>query len=292
MTGIGASYAAGVVVASEFVRRGRRTFPVRSVDLIDGGDMADCILAFSHRGTSAEVAQSLAAHPNLPRLAVTKDAASPIARGADAHVLLQNGEDATPSSTAYTGALAVAGLICERLCGPTATVWDAIPGLAREILDRAAEKMPRLRKTFENRRAIDCVGAYASFGTADEASLLLREAARIPASGYDTRHYLHGPMESMDRNTGVVIFGDGRELEIARQFDSVGCPVFLLTANDDIGDGDYLTVMRIPAQESRIARGILDILPAQLLAAELSDAASLTDTKFRYPQADTKIVSS
>jgi glucosamine--fructose-6-phosphate aminotransferase (isomerizing) len=30
-------------------------------------------------------------------------------------------------------------------------------------------------------------------------------------------------------------------------------------------------------------------LAAQLLAAELSDAAGLTDVKFRYPQADTKV---
>jgi glucosamine--fructose-6-phosphate aminotransferase (isomerizing) len=47
--------------------------------------------------------------------------------------------------------------------------------------------------------------------------------------------------------------------------------------------------MRVPAESNRIARGILDILPAQLLAAELSDAAGLTDAKFRYPQTDTKL---
>jgi glucosamine--fructose-6-phosphate aminotransferase (isomerizing) len=37
------------------------------------------------------------------------------------------------------------------------------------------------------------------------------------------------------------------------------------------------------------SQAILDILPAQLLAAELSDAASLTDTKFRYRMSETKV---
>jgi len=96
-------------------------------------------------------------------------------------------------------------------------------------------------------------------------------------------------MESMDSKTGVVVFGDGRELQMARQLEELGCPVLLVTANPEIRDGSLLTVMRVPAQENLIARAILDILTAQLLAAQLSDAAGLTDTKFRYPQTDTSI---
>jgi glutamine---fructose-6-phosphate transaminase (isomerizing) len=157
------------------------------------------------------------------------------------------------------------------------------------VLERSGRKMPRLGELFRNRRAIDCVGAGASLGTADGASLLIREAARVPAAPSDTRHYLHGPMESMDGTTGVVVFGDGREVEMARQLQDIGCPVLLVTANEGIEEGTLLTVMQIPHQESLIARGILDILIAQVLAAELSDAAGLTDTKFRYPQTDTKI---
>jgi glucosamine--fructose-6-phosphate aminotransferase (isomerizing) len=118
---------------------------------------------------------------------------------------------------------------------------------------------------------------------------LIREAARIPAGPSETRHYLHGPMESMDAATGVVLFGSGREIDIARQLQEIGCPVLLVTTRTDIAEGSLLTVITVPEQKNGIAQGILDILPAQLLAAELSDAAGLTDTKFRYPQTDTKI---
>lgn len=157
------------------------------------------------------------------------------------------------------------------------------------LLATAQAKMPRLRNLFHDRRAIDHVGACSSLRTADGASLLIRESARIPAGAADTRHYLHGPMEAMDSRTGVVIFGDAREVELARQLDGIGCPSLLITAREDIDDQGVLTVIRVQPQKSRIARGILDILPTQLLAAELSDAAGLTDAKFRYPQTDTKL---
>jgi glucosamine--fructose-6-phosphate aminotransferase (isomerizing) len=65
--------------------------------------------------------------------------------------------------------------------------------------------------------------------------------------------------------------------------------VLLVTTRADIAEGPLLTVVTVQEQKNRIAQGILDILTAQLLAAELSDAAGLTDTKFRYPQSDTKI---
>src|SRR5690606_35601458 len=102
-------------------------------------------------------------------------------------------------------------------------------------------------------------------------------------------HYLHGPMESMDASTGVVILGAGREVELARHLERIGCPALLVTTVEGVEDGELLTVIRVPESDNRIAQGILDILAPQLLAAELSDAAGLTDTKFRYRMSDTKV---
>lgn len=289
VTGIGASFAASVVVAGELVRRGRRAVAVRSVDLIDGKDVADTIIALSHRGRSIEAVDSVKAHPSTPALAITNNPDSSLARVAAQHVRIANELDATPSSTGYTGTLAAAGVLVDRLCGAATADWERLPLLLAEVLASAAKKMPRLADLFRDRRAIDCVGANSSLGAADGASLLLREAARIPAGVTDTRHFLHGPMEAMDARTGVVVFGDGRELRLAEQLEEIGCPVLLVTACEEIDDRGVLTVVRVPAESNRVARGILDILPAQLLAAELSDAAGLTDTKFRYQQTDTKL---
>lgn len=290
VTGIGASYAAAVVVAAELQRRGRRAFPVRSGEMMAGYDIADTVLALSHRGRSVETVEALQKLPNAKTLAVTNNPESPLAKTATFHIQLNNGSDATPSSTGYTATLLAAGLAIDAIHGSGGADWASLPELTKDVQGRAAEKMPRLAELFRDRRAIDCVGAGASIGTADGASLLIREAARLPASGYETRHYLHGPMESMDAATGVVIFGDARELALAENLNDIGCPALLVTSNTDISDSGKLTVVHVPASDDLVLRGIIDIFTAQLLAAELSDAAGLTDVKFRYKQSDTKIV--
>ena len=287
VTGIGASFAAATVVAAEIQARGRRGFAIRSVDMAEGRDLCDALIGLSHRGRSVETVAALEKLPAATRLAITNDPESPLARAADLHVQLMNGADATPSSTGYTATLLAAGMAVERMLG-AGDSFAAIPAQAARVLEAAGEKMARLDLLFADRRAIDCVGAGAAFGTADEASLLVREAARIPTAAYDTRHYLHGPMESMDETTGVVLFGEGREIELARHLERIGCPALLVTAAD-VPEGDLLTVIRVPRSANLIAQGILDILVPQLLAAELSDAAGLTDTKFRYRMSDTKV---
>ena len=289
VTGIGASFAAAVVGAGELQVNGRRGFAIRACDMAQGRDLVDSLVGLSHRGRSVE---TLLAHEKLPsakRLAITNDPASPLARASDFHITLNNGSDATPSSTGYTATLLAMGMAFEKMAGGTGGAFAAVPGLAEKTLAAAAQKMARLGTLFRDRRAIDCVGAGSSLGTADGASLLIREAARVPASAYDTRHYLHGPLESMDATTGVVVFGDGREVELAHQIEKIGCPVLLITTDATVGDGDLLTVLTIEKQDNLIAQGILDILGPQLFAAELSDAAGLTDTKFRYRMTDTKV---
>jgi glucosamine--fructose-6-phosphate aminotransferase (isomerizing) len=288
VTGIGASYAAATVVAAELQAQGRRAFAIRSVNMDEGHDLCDTLVGLSHRGRSVETVAALEKLPQAARLAITNDADSPLAKAANLHLRLANGSDATPSSTGYTATLLAAGMAFEKLFG-AGDSFAAIPALAGEVLVKAGAKMKRLAGLMPARRAIDCVGAGSALGTADGASLLIREAARIPAAAYDTRHYLHGPMESMDGSTAVVLFGAGREVELAHHLERIGCPALLVTTAEGVDDGALLTVIRVPTVGNLIAQGIIDILAAQLLAAELSDAAGLTDTKFRYRMSDTKV---
>lgn len=289
ITGIGASFAAAVVGAGELQAKGRRAFAIRACDMAEGYDLVDTLVGLSHRGRSVETVLAHEKLPSAKRLAITNDPTSPLAQASDFHVTLNNGSDATPSSTGYTATLLAMGMAFQKMLGETDDVFAAIPDLSRHVLSAAALKIRRLGELFRQRRAIDCVGAGSSLGTADGASLLIREASRIPASAYDTRHYLHGPLESMDATTGVVIFGDGREVELAHQVEKIGCPVLLITTQAGISDGELLTVLTVPKQANQIAQGILNIFAAQLFAAELSDAAGLTDTKFRYRMSDTKV---
>jgi glucosamine--fructose-6-phosphate aminotransferase (isomerizing) len=289
ITGIGASFVAAVVGAAELQAKGRRSFAIRSVDMYDGHNLCDALVGLSHRGRSVETVTALERLPAATRLAITNDPDSPLAKAANMHLRLNNGADATPSSTGYTATLLAMGMAFEKLLEERADAFAAIPELAKQVLATAAAPMERLAKIWSARRAVDCIGAGASLGTADGASLLIREASRIPAAAYDTRHYLHGPMESMDAATAVIIFGAGREIELARHLDRVGCPALLVTTAEGVTDGEKLTIVKVPKVDNLIAQAIVDIFTAQLLAAELSDAAGLTDTKFRYTISDTKV---
>jgi len=290
LVGIGASYEAGVVTAAQLCQRGRRAFCWHAVDLPAVQNPAEAIIALSSGGRSVEPVDALRHHSALPSLAITSEGDNPLANLATGSLTFHCGEDATPSSVGYTAMLLAAGLLLDTLEGKkNHEQWQDIAALAEEFLAYCKMKIQKTEEIFKDRRAIDCVGAFASLGTAGEAGLLIREAARIPTGCADTLHYLHGPMEPMDKTTGVVIFGDGREVKLAQDLAEIGCAVLLVSNNNTVDENDNLAVIKVPSCDNSIKRAILDILPAQLLAAQLSDAAGLTDTKFRYPQTDTKI---
>ena len=288
-TGIGASLAAARIGAAELQRLGRRAFAFFPGELAAGRIMADVIIGLSHRGRSVETVEAFNDNPDALRLAITSDPESPLAGTADMHLLLKPGGDSTPSATGYTTTLIAMAIAFEKMAGVSHTDWTVLPDAAAKVLEDAGRAMDRLGAQFAGRGAIDCVASSAAFGTADEAALLIREAARVPASGFETRDYLHGPMESMDAATGVVVFGAGREVKLAQDLDAIGIPTLLVTSSDAAQSGDKLTVIKVPAYDSVAAQAIIDILVPQLLAATLSDAVGLTDTKFRYRQSDTKI---
>ena len=119
--------------------------------------------------------------------------------------------------------------------------------------------------------------------------MLIREAVRIPATGWDTLNYLHGPMESQDWRTGLIAFGNDREAQIAIDIAAFGCPSVLITNRTDIAGNDRLVVVTVPVGGNEIADAIVHIVATQMIVGEMQDAAGLTDITFRYRQTDTKL---
>ena len=159
VTGIGASYAAAVVAAGELQRRGKRAVAVRAVDLMQGGDLADAIVALSSGGRSIEPVTAIKANPKAVSIGVTKEGTNPLAAAAQSHIRYDSGSDATPSSTGYTGSLIAAGLLIARVAGATSIDWAALRQLALERFERSAAKMGRIGEIFHDRRGSDYIGA-------------------------------------------------------------------------------------------------------------------------------------
>ena len=104
------------------------------------------------------------------------------------------------------------------------------------MLGASAAPAGDLAAAFADVTALECVGGGPGLASARETALLGREALRLPATGMDTREYLHGPLEAVAPGFGAVIFGRGRERALAEAMASFGARVALVS--DMRGRGD------------------------------------------------------
>ena len=289
--GIGASYQAALAAAVFLRAAGFGPLPIaRRISTTPSISAAEAFVALSASGQSREIAEVMQLRPKLPRIAICRGSDNPLAKVTDAVIATSSGADNGASSTGYTGMLLAIGLLADRILGgaPSAD-WARLPGAVAETLGATAGLAKQAAALLAGRSSIDLVGAGAGFATAGEAAMLIREAVRVPAAGWDTLNYLHGPMESQDAKTGLIAFGTGREVQIAQ-----GCRGLRLPLGADHQPHRrcprrQLTVIAVPGFGNAIADAILEIAAAQLIVAEMQDAAGLTNITFRYRQTDTKL---
>lgn len=289
--GIGASYQAAMVGAAYLRELGIISFPYCPTDLYGALDSAaGAFVALSASGQSREISDVMRMRPDSPKVAICRGSDNPLAELTDAVVPSGSGSDNGASSTGYTGMLLAIGLLCEKLADRGAFQdWKRIPEIVAEVLASARNAAKTAAEKLGPCSSIDLVGAGAGFATAGEGAMLIREAVRIPAAGWDTLNYLHGPMESQDGRTGVIAFGNDREVKIAEDMAGFGCPSVLITNRADIAERDNLVVITVPHLANTVAGAIVDIVALQMIVGDMQDAAGLTNITFRYRQTDTKL---
>ncbi|WP_052726167.1 SIS domain-containing protein [Devosia epidermidihirudinis] len=288
LVGIGASYQVALAGAHYLRQSGILALPLypgefETSDLsLYGG-----IILLSASGESAEILDAATYAAPLPRMVLCRDAVNPLAELCDLVIAAESGADNGASSTGYTGMLLAIGLLTQALTnrGIPAEI-TALPETVETLLRTNGPASLRAAERLALSTSIDVVGNGVGLATAGEGVILLREAARMPAFAWDTRNYLHGPMESQDQNTGLIAIGTGREPSIATEAAAFGSAAVLL-ANRQQTDTATL-VVPVPHMSDPIARAIVDIVAIQMVVAEMQDMAGLTDTRFRYPQSDTK----
>jgi glucosamine--fructose-6-phosphate aminotransferase (isomerizing) len=188
------------------------------------------------------------------------------------------------ATLSYTATLQALGMLCDALLGAASSVWTRVPELAERVLRDSAPPAAELADGFGAVTTLECVGGGPGLASARETALLGREALRLPATGMETREYLHGPLEAVAPGFGAVIFGRERERSLAASMASFGAQVLL------VGDRNA-DVPGVPLPEvSPIAAPILQILPAQLLVDEVAQRRGLTIGELRRHQDDTKVV--
>lgn len=289
--GIGASYQAAMLGASYLRKRNIAAFAYCPTDLYGAVDSAaSAFVALSASGQSKEISEVMALRGHMPRIALCRSGETPLAKLTGRELPYASGADNGASSTGYTGMALAIGMLADALAGAEQSpAWTALPGQVAHLFADQVDNAAKAAKLLAERHSIDIVGAEAGFATAGEAAMLIREAVRVPAAGWDTLNYLHGPMESQDANTGVIALGTGREVKVAEDMASFGCPAVLITSRTDIASTDTMIVLQVPAVDNEIAAAIIDIIAIQMIVGDMQDAANLTNITFRYRQTDTKL---
>jgi glutamine---fructose-6-phosphate transaminase (isomerizing) len=288
--GIGASAHALVPAVLTLRAAGRRAFALQATELDDASarELADVFVLVSQSGASTETVAALERIRGVPMVAISARGDSPLAEASDAWLPLGPERDTPVATLSYTATLQALGMLCDALLGQNATQWARLPELAEQVLEASAGPAAELAAGFAEVTALECVGGGPGLATAREAALLGREALRLPATGMDTREYLHGPLEAVAPGFGAVIFGRSRERALAAEMASHGARVALVSDQSAVAGRDGLSVFELPGAPA-VAAPILQILPVQLLVDEVAGRRALTIGELRRHQDDTKV---
>jgi glutamine---fructose-6-phosphate transaminase (isomerizing) len=296
-SGIGASWHALLPAVRALRRAGRRAFAVPAVELSLAQGLGDAYVLVSQSGASSELVAALEQLDGSPVYVVSAAEQSPLARAAGTWLPLGPHPDTAVSTLSYTATLQALGILCEKILdSASASGWEELPGLARITIDRHDASARRLAERLAGVRTIDAVAASAALASAGETALLAREALRLPASGEETRQYLHGPLEAVDEGFACILFGAERELELARALASFGATVCMIGDLADLGSPEQdappgsppLHSFALPALAEVLAP-VLQIIPVQLTVAHAAAARGLTVDALRRQQDDTKV---
>lgn len=254
----------------------------------------------SQTGKSAEVYAALR-DTQCPRLVVTDVEGSPLAGFAEAVVPLSLLPDSNVRTIGYTGTIQALGLLRDSLAGRDRTAganqtWDDAADGLEALLPAAGELAEGLLPRLRGVTAFDVVGSGVHAGTALQGALLLREVCKLPATGYETYQYLHGPIEAAEAGRVVVAIGGAREAKLAADLAAAGSTVLHVAAGPTAPAGQGMSgggpgipaTFTVTAAEP-LAQAVLAILPLQTITAQLAEDLGLPDGEFRYHQDDTKV---
>ncbi len=294
---MGASHNSGHAVVALLAAQGRRAVNLTATDMLNGADghqPADRYFVVSESGRSPEPIDAANRLTHGSRIGVSNFADSPLAEAVDVMISLGSVPDSAIYTVGYTGTLLSYGLILEHL--------GALRGDGKllGIPDRVADTLVSFEGAAKTAgewiaaaTTVDVIGRGVSFSAATEFALMLREGLRMPTGCYETFEYTHGPIEAASPQTVVVMFGDGRELELIGPLNANGVRVIVITASPLIEtfatDGSLLTVVKLDPDLAGLSRAIIEVVFAQLAVASAAEIQGIRLGDFRYDDLGTKL---
>jgi glucosamine--fructose-6-phosphate aminotransferase (isomerizing) len=242
---------------------------VHAYDLLHGPRLhaEETILGVSHSGSTETTNRALArARRHGARvLGIVGLGGSPMEKHAARCLTLGTVHDGSWANTmSYTTQLSafayLAAAVGRRSPVPDGDVRHVPSRLEASLGCEAAIR--RLARSVAFRRHVTFLGSGLDDITALEGALKIRETCSLPASGYHTEQFLHGPFLALDREDAIVALrsrdNGSRANWILDGLRSAGA---LLAT---VGDGPHPDV-RLPAMPAML-RPIVSVVPLQFLA--------------------------
>ncbi|GAB3597729.1 SIS domain-containing protein [Microbacterium tumbae] len=287
-TGIGASLAAAAGGVWRLRERGHDAWRLAAGDNpIPLPESDALIFGVSQSGRSTETIAALESVPPHRRAAVVNRAESPIGVLAEHVVDFGDVPDSYASTLGYTATAMAVALIAEAWDGGAADpTWESLPGVLVETRERLAATVADGARLFAGATSADFAAEGPSAGSAEVGALLFREVARVPSTGFGTRQYLHGAMESAGDGVHVLV-GGAREAAAADMLADAGHRVIFLT---DAAAPVSSKVVTLPLPSvSATQRPLVEAVILQDLVEAVADIRDVRIEEFVFHHTDTKI---
>jgi glutamine---fructose-6-phosphate transaminase (isomerizing) len=213
-------------------------------------------------------------------LAITNEAASPLAQAAELVLELEAGTERSVAATkTYTAQLMVLAMLSAAWRGE-AQAWaelEALPGQLEATLEANQATSGIAERQREHSRLV-VLGRGYNLSTAFEITLKVKETSGVMAHGYSSADFLHGPKAILDRTLPVMVVSPGRVFDdldsIAALAREQGAPLIAVSDRPDVLAAADVA-LRLPAGVPEWLSPLVAVVPGQLWALGFSLARGL-----------------
>jgi glucosamine--fructose-6-phosphate aminotransferase (isomerizing) len=235
------------------------------------------VIGISQSGQSPDIVEVLreARRQGAPTLALTNDAASPLAAAAELVFPLEAGpERAVAATKTYTAQLLALAMLSAALRADE-SAWSelrALPELVAAAIDLNGGAATAAA-SFTGQTGLVVLGRGYNLATAAEIALKVQETAGVMAEGYSSADFLHGPKAILLRGLPVLIVAPG-----PRSFDDLDAALGLANQTNApllaISDRPEILAaaavpMPLPAGTPEWLSPLTAVVPGQLFALGL-----------------------
>jgi glutamine---fructose-6-phosphate transaminase (isomerizing) len=291
LTGIGSSWHAALTTGPLFHLGSRPLYMLSSEELLHYALIPpeSAIIVISRSGRSVEIVNLLAKVRNsgVTVIGITNSADGPLAEEARIPIVVPIELDHAISVNTYSTLAATTGILASAVVGSLSS--NLTTSLSR-VFKETASAIPAWQAQIADTSWLAPNSVYyflargSSLGSCHEARLLWEEGVKSPATAMGTGSFRHGPQEMVNTNMRFGIWIDGerlraQDLAVARDLRRLGASVMLIGQNLSIDAADL--VFQLPLVSPGL-QFLIDIIPAQLAAEQLSRLSGVDCDSFRF----------